>query len=279
MVVLSKRLQALADMVTVGNRVADVGCDHGFVSIYLVQKGISPYVYAMDVREGPLQRAKEHITSYQMSAYIETRLSDGVSALLPGEAETLVCAGMGGKLMQKILTEGKEKVSVMKELILQPQSEIFAFRVFLRQEGYKIVEEKMIFEEGKYYPMMRVVPEPAQMCDSAVLEETACRTDAGTVDALEDGARRQRLWDKFGRLLLEKKDPVLISFLCFDLELHRDILKKLKSQTGGDEAAVIGRENRIREVLTEIEDMQMALLGMEAGNDYSNNEWGKETVS
>ncbi len=279
MVVLSKRLQALADMVTVGNRVADVGCDHGFVSIYLVQKGISPYVYAMDVREGPLQRAKEHITSYQMSAYIETRLSDGVSALMPGEAESLVCAGMGGKLMQKILTEGKEKVSVMKELILQPQSEIFAFRVFLRQEGYKIVEEKMIFEDGKYYPMMRVVPEEAQMCDSAVLEETACRTDAGTVDALEDGTRQQRLWDKFGKLLLEKKDPVLISFLCFDLELHREILKKLKSQNGGDEAAVLARENRIREVLTEIEDMQMALLGMEAGNDYSNNEWGKETVS
>ena len=82
MVVLSKRLQALADMVTPGNKVADVGCDHGFVSIYLVQKGTAPYVYAMDVREGPLQRAKEHIADYCMEEYIETRLSDGVAALL-----------------------------------------------------------------------------------------------------------------------------------------------------------------------------------------------------
>jgi len=266
MVVLSKRLQALCDMVTPGNRVADVGCDHGFVSIYLVQKGIAPYVYAMDVREGPLQRAKEHIASYQMEAYIETRLSDGVTALLPGEADALVCAGMGGKLMQKILTEGKDKVSGMKELILQPQSEIQAFRVFLRQEGFGIVEEKMICEEGKYYPMMRVVPGAGKLLDEAHPDDA-------------DRQLQQRLWDKFGRLLLEEKNPVLISFLHFNIKLHEEILEKLRMQTGGDEAAVQGRENRIQEVLTEIEDMQRALLGMEAGNDYSNIERGKETIS
>ncbi len=268
MVVLSKRLQALCDMVTAGNRVADVGCDHGFVSIYLVQKGIAPYVYAMDVREGPLQRAKEHIMSYKLEAYIETRLSDGVKALLPGEAESLVCAGMGGKLMQKILTEGKNKVSGMRELILQPQSELQAFRAFLRQEGFAIIEEKMIYEEGKYYPMMRVVPEAI----SAAAEQSAAQSNQELTE--------QRLWDKFGRLLLEEKNPVLIRFLHFNIKLHEEILEKLKKQTGGDEAAVLGRESRIREVLTEIEDMQEALLRMEAGNinDYSDSKRRKETV-
>lgn len=285
MVVLSKRLQALCDMVTPGNRVADVGCDHGFVSIYLVQKGIAPYVYAMDVREGPLQRAKEHIASYQMEAYIETRLSDGVAALLPGEADAMVCAGMGGKLMQKILTEGRDKVSGMKELILQPQSEIRAFRVFLRQEGFGIVEEKMICEEGKYYPMMRVVPGRAETVQvSCAVAEPSDGGEAFSVEAERDVTpltqeMQQRLWDKFGRLLLEEKNPVLISFLHFNIKLHEEILEKLRMQTGGDEAAVQGRENRIQEVLTEIEDMQRALLGMEAGNDYSNMERGKETIS
>ena len=74
-VVLSKRLQALACMVTPGRRVVDVGCDHGFVSIYLVQRGISPRVLAMDVRMGPLSRAKEHIAEAGLGGYIETRLS------------------------------------------------------------------------------------------------------------------------------------------------------------------------------------------------------------
>lgn len=288
MVVLSKRLQALADMVTAGNRVADVGCDHGFVSIYLVQKGTAPYVYAMDVREGPLQRAKEHIADYQMEDYIETRLSDGVAALLPGEADAMVCAGMGGKLMQKILTEGRAKVSVMKELILQPQSELQAFRAFLRQEGYEIVEEKMIYEDGKYYPMMRVVPGASlETCGNVNTEQPSgltelaekdCRSGVCTDENPEDGIR-QRLWDKFGRLLLEEKNPVLIQFLQFNIKLHEEILEKLQKQTGGDEAAVLGRKNRILEVLTEIEDMRTALLGMEAGNDYSNNKRREETVS
>ena len=70
---LSVRLKTIADMVTTGNRVADVGCDHGFVSIYLYEKGIAPRVYAMDLREGPLQRAREHIAEKGYEAYKETR--------------------------------------------------------------------------------------------------------------------------------------------------------------------------------------------------------------
>lgn len=129
---LSKRLQAIADMVPVGSRVADVGCDHGFLSIYLYEKGISPKVYAMDVREGPLMRAKEHVAEYGYGDYIECRLSDGVKELETGEANVLVCAGMGGRLMAKILGDSLRKVSLMDWLILQPQSDLAYFRRFLR---------------------------------------------------------------------------------------------------------------------------------------------------
>ena len=82
---LSKRLRAVADMVSVGNRACDAGCDHGYVSIYLVQKKICPGVIAMDVNAGPLAQAKTHIEAYGLSEYIETRLSDGVTALSVGE--------------------------------------------------------------------------------------------------------------------------------------------------------------------------------------------------
>ena len=77
-IVLSRRMQMVADMVSKGNVLADIGCDHGFVSIYLLENGICPKVIAMDVNEGPLLRAKEHIEERGLSSYIDVRLSDGM---------------------------------------------------------------------------------------------------------------------------------------------------------------------------------------------------------
>ncbi len=196
-IALSERLKALADLVTPGNRAADVGCDHGFLSIYLVQAGISPRAIAMDVRPGPLAAAEEHIAAHRLGAYIDTRMSDGLKALLPGEADTLICAGMGGRLMERILSEGAEKAVLMRELILQPQSEIPQFRKFLRESGYGITDERMIYEGGKYYAAMRAVPGQRKLAENR-----------------ESGPdSRERLYDRFGKLLLTGKDPVLMQYL------------------------------------------------------------------
>ena len=115
---LSRRMQAAADMVSSGNRVCDVGCDHGYVSIYLVQSDKSPSALAMDVNQGPLLRAKEHVRRYGVEPYITLRLSDGLSAYRKGEADSLICAGMGGRLLWKILTREPDKTADFKELIL-----------------------------------------------------------------------------------------------------------------------------------------------------------------
>ena len=93
---------------TRGNRLVDVGCDHGYLPVSLYLDGKIPGAIAMDVRKGPLSRAQEHISQYGLDAYIETRLSDGLEALKPGEGDTLVIAGMGGPLMERILTDGAE---------------------------------------------------------------------------------------------------------------------------------------------------------------------------
>ena len=231
-VVLSRRLQAVAAMVTVGNRVCDVGCDHGFVPIYLVQQGVSPSVLAMDVRSGPLSAAREHIAERGLDEKIETRMSDGLHNYNIGEADTLICAGMGGGLMMRILSDDKNKTESFRELILQPQSEIEQFRVWLREQGYRITEENMIEEDGKFYPMMRVEPSVVG------IDEKLCKLD-----------------DKYGPILLLRKDSTLLKFLKREERIYEEILDNLQAQGLSD----VKRKNRYEEVHALLEDCRKAL--------------------
>lgn len=202
---LSLRLSAIAEMVTEGNRLVDVGCDHGYLPVYLVLQHKIPGAIAMDVRKGPLSRAQEHLEAYGLGEYIETRLSDGLHALNPGEGDTLVIAGMGGPLMEKILTEGERVLDSFQELILQPQSDIPHFRHFLLEKGWDIVKENIILEDGKFYPMLKAVR------------------------AQEDGVKEySRAEEWFGKLLLEQQHPVLLQYLKRELRIRTEILEKLK---------------------------------------------------
>ena len=121
---MSKRLQAVADLVTEGDRIADIGTDHGYVPIFLLERARIPSAIAMDINRGPLERAKKHIREHSLEDRVKLRLSDGVKALKEDEADAVVIAGMGGGLIVKILREGKEVLESVRELVLQPQSEI-----------------------------------------------------------------------------------------------------------------------------------------------------------
>lgn len=239
-IILSERLQMLSRMVTPGSRVADVGCDHGFLSIYLVQKGISPGAIAMDVRKGPLAAAGEHVAAHGLGAYIETRLSDGLKELKPEEADTVVCAGMGGRLMKRILTESLDKVRLLKELVLQPQSELQEFRGFLRNTGFCIADEDMVEEDGKYYFAMHVLPES--------------RSAAPEVDLpVSDREAYLRLCDKFGEKLLLQRSPILERYLQHQEKILEQLSEKLNGQ--GTERA----GERLSEVSRDLRDVRAAL--------------------
>lgn len=154
---LSKRLETVASMVTKGNRAADVGCDHGFVPIFLVESGISPLAVAADVRPGPLSRVKEHIKEHRLEEKIQTRLSDGLANIKPGEADSLIMSGIGGILMMRLLQDEEQTAKSFKELILSPQSELFDVRRYLASNGYLIEYEHMLCDEGKYYFIFHVL--------------------------------------------------------------------------------------------------------------------------
>ncbi len=152
---LSERMLRTAAMVSRGNRTADVGCDHAYTSVYLVEQGIAPRVVAMDVNAGPLARAKENVTRFGFEEQISLRLSDGLAKLEPGEVDTILIAGMGGPLMERILSAMPEVVAQAKELVLQPQSEVASLRQFLHANGFRIMREDALFEDGKYYVILR----------------------------------------------------------------------------------------------------------------------------
>lgn len=210
---LSLRLQAVADFVEPGSRIADIGTDHGYVPIYLAQTGRAVSAIAMDVRRGPLERAGEHIREYEardgqtFSCPIETRLSDGLKALEPGEADTVIIAGMGGELEIRILEEGRHMWDSVKHWILSPQSDLNKVRRYLEEQGFAIEDEAMVRDEGKYYTIMRVA--------------------RGTMDY------GRSIWYRYGKNLIGRKDPVLKEYLGLEEIRVKGILKTLKGQESG----------------------------------------------
>ena len=258
-VMLSKRLQAVVSMVTRGNRVCDVGCDHGFVSIYLVEQGISPGILAMDVRSGPLSAAIEHIAERGLDAQIETRISDGLHNYNIGEADTLICAGMGGRLMMRILSDDKDKTESFQEMVLQPQSEIESFRAWLRVRGYHITDEIIIEEDGKFYPMMRVVTDEVAGGERVPQgEEDLCKLSDDNGAKLckpIEMAELCKLGDRYGTLLLQRKDRTLADFLRREERIYQEILTGLRTNGLSDEK----RESRYAEVSELLADCRRAM--------------------
>lgn len=224
---LSRRLLAIADMVPFCDVLADVGTDHGYLPIYLVKQNKIKRAIAMDVNKGPLERADIHIREYGLSSYIETRLSDGVTALTKQEADTVVIAGMGGPLTEKILTEGHSVIDTVQYMILQPQSDIPHVRRFLCEKGFLIKQENMVEEDGKYYPMMLV--ERGNMHYAREIEY------------------------RYGSLLLAQKHPVLYQYLLREKENLRELCENLKK------VSTEGAKQRLKELKVEAGYNQEAL--------------------
>lgn len=164
-------------------------------------------------------------------------LSDGFSALKVQEVQSAVIAGMGGNLVIRILEEGHDVVSCLKECILQPQSEPDKVRAFLLQEGFFFIEEDMVEEDGKYYPMMKVRP-PKK---------------SGKKDGI-----KSEMWNdvqlQYGKLLLEKRHPVLKRYLEREIRIRTDILKSIEKK---DSQKIQVRKRQLEE------ELNIAEKGME----------------
>ena len=158
---LSSRLLACCDFVNPGDRVADIGCDHGYLSIYLLTKGIASSIIASDIKECPLKSAVRNSEKYGVRNKISFYLSNGVQNI-PREFDTMVCAGMGGDTMISILSHAPWLKSSQYRLILQCQSKTPMLRQYLSENGWYIAKERVL-QDGKFlYTVIEVLWKPGR---------------------------------------------------------------------------------------------------------------------
>ena len=202
---LSKRLSAIVSMVPATSLVVDIGTDHAYVPIALIKSQRCKRAIAGDIAEGPLSVASMHTEDFGVSDLVTCVLSDGLndgkirqSIVENTEEDTvLVLSGMGGMLIEQILDEGEAYAALCKTFILAPQSDVGYVRRFLCERGYCIVDERMIEEDGKYYPIMRV--------------------ESGPMDLTE-------VEELYGPVLLRTMEPAFVRFL----ENRRDTLRLIE---------------------------------------------------
>ena len=191
MVRISDRLRTVAHMCEKGAVVADIGTDHGYLPIYLVQEGIARSAIAMDLRKGPLDKAKKHICDNCLEDRIQTRLSDGLEKLSANEADIITICGMGGRLIADIVTKGMNVITRNTTLIVS--------------QRLVVDDEKMLKEDGKYYFIIK------------------CRKSDENVYSEYSETQYQYGWK-----LLESKDKTLYEYLIKEKETNDGISNSLK---------------------------------------------------
>lgn len=158
MIKLSQRLQAIADMVPKGARVADIGTDHGFLPCWLAQQKQVEQVIACDVNAQPLALAQKNIGDYNVADIVITRLGDGLKVIKPGEVDVVTIAGMGSSLMLEILEASPLVVDGLRRIILQPNVGAEAVRVWAEKSRWQIVREDLVQENDRFSVIIALEP-------------------------------------------------------------------------------------------------------------------------
>ena len=209
---LSRRLHALAAMVTPGNRLADIGTDHALIPVSLLTEKRIPYAYACDIGTGPLERAAAHIRAHGLEDRTTLRQADGLQGIKPGEADTVLIAGMGGELMIRILREGAALQDSVKEWIFSPHTEWTQFRHYLRESGFQLIEEYLLQEEGKDYLLLKAVPGdgelPYREAESAGIPDTVA--------------------ERFGPLLLKERNETALRLIRREIGKENALRERLR---------------------------------------------------
>ena len=169
MITLDKRLSAVAALVRQGSRLADIGTDHAYLPVHLVQAGVCPSAIASDIGAGPLDAARRTVTENGLTSEIALRLGNGLATVSAGEVEDIAIAGMGGETIVMILEAAPWVQNEGIRLILQPMTRAEDLRRWLLHNGFSILEEHLIRDKHHLYPVLAAEYTASQPCEDDLL--------------------------------------------------------------------------------------------------------------
>lgn len=201
---ISYRLNKIAEKVAINGIIADIGTDHAYIPIFLYKNNKIKGAIACDISKGSLKKAIDNINKYNLQNNIQTRLANGLEKItLNDNIDTIIIAGMGGMLMIDILEKGINIANNSKQLILQPQKDIDKVRKYLHKNGFKITDDEILKDDGKYYTII-----------------TATKGKEDTLYKKEQYI--------FGKFEIENKSPILKEYIEEQLYKMEIVLKNIK---------------------------------------------------
>ncbi|MET3557359.1 tRNA (adenine22-N1)-methyltransferase [Streptococcus rupicaprae] len=222
---LSRRLRQVAGFVPQGARLLDVGSDHAYLPLYLLEQGAISHAIAGEVVDGPYQSALKNAQNSPFTAQLEVRLADGLAAFAPADAiDTITICGMGGRLIASILDNGRAKLEGVTRLVLQPNNREDELRNWLSRAGYAILVEEILEEQGKIYEI--IVAERGQQ-------------DLSDLDL------------RFGPFLRQDKSPVFVTKWEKELKQLEQALAGIPDHHEEARSAIAQKIQAIKEVLHE----------------------------
>lgn len=213
---LTDRLLGITNFVEDKSIVGDIGTDHGYIPAYLIENGIAKKVIATDISSSSLKKAEQLVTSKGFQEDIDLRVGNGLDVIKPYEIDTLIIAGMGGLLITDILNNNYKKVMSINNFILNPMVAQESLRKYLYNNNFTIVDEKIVFEGGKYYEIIH-----------AKLGK----------DFIED-----TIYFEISKVLLERRDPMLKQLIENKIRSTKKIIKEL---SGESTARAINRKDEL----------------------------------
>ena len=205
---LTDRLLKIASLVDNGKRIADIGTDHGYIPVYLLNQNKIQYAILGDVNKGPLENARKEVTRNKLQDKVDLRLGSGIEVLKENEVDEIIIAGMGGMLINNLLKANEKVAHTTEKLILQPMQAPEELRMFLYQNGYKILDEHLVREEHRLYEII--------VCKYEGLEPQE-------IDPI---------YYEIGLKLIQNNDPLLNYFIENKIRINQNVLKKLEGKEG-----------------------------------------------